>query len=66
MKSFLKGVAIFIVNAIFTLLITSLLNFLLSITFTVDFAEMQNSATWVLSALYFIMSTIYLISIECD
>jgi hypothetical protein len=66
MKPFLKGVAIFIANAMFTLLATSLLNFLLSITFMIDFVEMQNSATWVFSTIYFIMSTIYLIATECD
>jgi len=66
MKPFLKGVGIFIANAVFTLLATSLLNFLLSITFMIDFVEMQNSATWVFSTIYFIMSTIYLIATECD
>jgi hypothetical protein len=66
MKPFLKGVGIFIANAVFTLLATSLLNFLISITFMIDFVEMQNSATWVFSTIYFIMSTIYLIATECD
>jgi hypothetical protein len=66
MKPFLKGIGIFIGNAVFTLLATSLLNFLISITFMIDFVEMQNSATWVFSTLYFIMSTIYLIATECD
>jgi hypothetical protein len=51
---------------VFTLLATSLLNFLISITFMIDFVEMQNSATWVFSTIYFIMSTIYLIATECD
>ena len=66
MKPFLKGVAIFIANAMFTLLATILLNFLISLTFMVDFIEIQHSAIWILSALYFITSTIYLISVECD
>jgi predicted membrane protein len=66
MKPFLKGVAIFIANAVFTLLATSLLNFLISITFMIDFIEIQHSAIWIFSVLYFIVSTLYLISTECD
>jgi len=66
MKIFAKGVAIFIANAMFTLLATSLLNFLISITFMIDFVKIQCSAIWIFSVLYFITSTIYLISIECD
>ena len=66
MKSFFKGVLLVIANAIFTLAATSLLNFLISITFMVDFVEIQQSAIWILSFLYFILSSIYLISTECD
>jgi len=66
MKPFLKGVGIFIANAVFTLLATSLLNFLISLTFMVDFIEIQYSHIWILSLLYFIVSTLYLISTECD
>ncbi len=66
MKPFLKGVAIFIANAMFTLLATSLLNFLISITFMVDFIEIQHSAIWFFSTIYFIMSTIYLLATQCD
>jgi hypothetical protein len=66
MKPFLKGIGIFIANAVFTLLATSLLNFLFSITFMIDFIEIQQSAIWILSLLYFIVSTLYLISTQCD
>ena len=66
MKSFFKGVLFVIANAIFTLAATSLLNFLISITFMVDFVEIQQSAIWILSFLYFILSSIYLISTEFD
>jgi hypothetical protein len=59
-------VLLVIANAIFTLAATSLLNFLISITFMVDFVEIQQSAIWILSFLYFILSSIYLISTECD
>ena len=66
MKSFFKGVLLVIANAIFTLAATSLLNFLISITFMVDFIEIQQSAIWILSFLYFVLSSIYLLSTECD
>jgi hypothetical protein len=66
MKPFLKGIGIFIANAVFTLSATSLLNFLISITFMIDFIEIQHSAIWIFSVLYFIVSTLYLISTECD
>jgi hypothetical protein len=66
MKPFLKGVGIFIANAVFTLLATSLLNFLISITFMIDFVEMQQSPIWIFSIIYFITSTLFLISTQCD
>jgi hypothetical protein len=66
MKPFLKGILIFIANAIFTLAATSLLNFLISLTFMIEFVEMQHSSIWMFSLLYFILSSIYLFSTQCD
>lgn len=66
MKPFLKGVGIFIANAVFTLSATSLLNFLISITFMIDFVEMQQSPIWIFSIIYFITSTLFLIATQCD
>jgi hypothetical protein len=51
---------------VFTLSATSLLNFLISITFMIDFVEMQQSPIWIFSIIYFITSTLFLIATQCD
>jgi len=66
MKPFLKGLLIFFANAVFTLAATSLLNFLISITFIIDFVEMQQSPIWIFSIIYFVTSTLFLLATECD
>jgi hypothetical protein len=66
MKPFIKGLLIVFTNAVFTLGSTSLLNFLISLTFMVDFIEIQHSAIWIFSFFYFIISSLYLISTQCN
>jgi hypothetical protein len=66
MKPFLKGVLFFLANAVFTLAATSLLNFLISLTFMIEFTEIQYSPIWIFSLLYFIISSLYLFSTQCD
>jgi|1048.fasta_scaffold50542_2 hypothetical protein len=62
MRVFIKGLLYVLGNLFFTLVITSLINFVLSIVFMSDFKDLQQSPIWVFSAIYFVISSAFIVN----
>jgi hypothetical protein len=62
MRVFIKVVLYVLGNLFFTLIITSLINFVLSIVFMTDFKDLQQSPTWLFSAIYFVISSAFIVN----
>jgi hypothetical protein len=62
MRVFIKGLLYVLGNLFFTLIITSLINLALSIVFMTDFKDLQQSPIWFFSAVYFVISSAFIVN----
>jgi hypothetical protein len=66
MRVFIKGLLYVLGNLFFTLIITSLINLALSLVFMTDFKDFQQSPIWIFSAIYFVISSAFIVNYVSD